>query len=118
MRVLLGELFDKLVDMSFEHQEFSLFIINESVQSGERFDHLFAKLIKPFHEQTYPFIVKGIELGVLADQHPEELIVLLLSSVAYQQATPHVMVNFANLIKDRTKWKQVIRHSLKANFIK
>jgi TetR/AcrR family transcriptional regulator len=118
MRVLLGELFDKLVDMSFEHQEFSLFIINESVQSGERFDHLFAKLIKPFHEQIYPFIVKGIELGVLADQHPEELIVMLLSSVAYQQATPHVMVNFTNLIKDRTKWNQVIRHSLKANFIK
>ncbi|WP_129728323.1 TetR/AcrR family transcriptional regulator [Ectobacillus funiculus] len=118
MRVLLVELFDKLVDMSFQHREFSLFIINETVQQGERFDHLFARLIKPFHEQNYPFIVKGIELGVLADQHPEELIVMLLSSVAYQQATPHVMRNFTDITKDEEKWKQVIKHSLKVNFIK
>ncbi|MGR6341489.1 TetR/AcrR family transcriptional regulator [Priestia megaterium] len=118
MRVLLVELFDKLVDMSFQYREFSLFIINETVQQGERFDHLFARLIKPFYEQNYPFIVKGIELGVLADQHPDELIVMLLSSVAYQQATPHVLENFTTVTKDRERWKQVIKHSLKVNFLK
>ncbi|WP_217269711.1 hypothetical protein [Neobacillus endophyticus] len=62
--------------------------------------------------------LKGIELGVLADQYPEELIVMLLSSVAYQQATPHVMRNFTDITKDEEKWKQVIKHSLKVNFIK
>lgn len=118
MRALLVELLDKLVDMSFQHREFSLFIINETVQQGERFDHLFDKLIKPFHDQIYPFIVKGIELDVLADQHPEELIVMLLSSVAYQQATPHVLGNFTTVTKDRERWKQVIKHSLKVNFLK
>ncbi len=118
MRALLVELFDKMVDMSFEHREFSLFIINETVQQGERFDHLFDKLIKPFHDQSYPFIVKGMELGILEDQHPEELIVMLLSSVSYQQAVPHLIGQFTNVIKDEEKWKQEIKHSLKVNFIK
>ncbi|MCA1053980.1 TetR family transcriptional regulator [Rossellomorea aquimaris] len=118
MREMLRELFDKLVDMTFEHREFSLFIMNESVQKGERFDYLFELLIRPFHEQSYPFIIKGIELGVLAEQDPEELIVMLLSSVAHQQAAPHIMENFTNVTKEEGKWKEVIKHSLKVNFIK
>ncbi|SFM26160.1 transcriptional regulator, TetR family [Gracilibacillus orientalis] len=118
MRALLVELFDRMVDMSFQHREFSLFIINETVQQGERFDHLFDKLIKPYHDQSYPFIVKGIELGILEDQHPEELIIMLLSSVSYQQAVPHLLGKFTNVTDDEEKWKQAIKHSLKVNFIK
>jgi TetR/AcrR family transcriptional regulator len=118
MRHLLGELFDKLVEMTFEHREFSLFVMNESIQKGERFDHLFELLIKPFHEQSYPFIVKGIEMGVLADQDPEELIVMLLSSVSYQQAAPHILSPFSSVTKDVAQWKEMIKHSLRANFIK
>ncbi|WP_171016673.1 TetR/AcrR family transcriptional regulator [Pseudalkalibacillus caeni] len=118
MKRLLENLFDRLVDMSFEHREFSLFIINETVQQGERFDHLFTELIQPFHDQTYPFIIKGIEMGVLADQHPEELIVMLMSSVAYQQATPHVIGKFTSVIKDEARWKEITKESLKVNFIK
>jgi TetR/AcrR family transcriptional regulator len=118
MRDMLGELFDRMVDMTFEHPEFSLFVMNESIQKGERFDHLFEKLIKPFHEQSYPFILKGIEMGVLADQDPEELIVMLLSSVSYQQAAPHIIGNFTSIIKDEAQWRKMIKHSLRANFIK
>lgn len=118
MRDMLGALFDRMVDMTFEHPEFSLFVMNESIQKGERFDHLFEKLIKPFHEQSYPFILKGIEMGVLADQDPEELIVMLLSSVSYQQAAPHIIGNFTSIIKDETQWREMIQHSLRANFIK
>lgn len=118
MRQMLGELFDRMVDMTFEHPEFSLFVMNESIQKGERFDHLFERLITPFHEQSYPFIIKGIELGVLADQDPEELIVMLLSSVSYQQAAPHILANFTPVTNDEAQWKEVIKHSLRANFIK
>ncbi|MEL3971690.1 TetR/AcrR family transcriptional regulator [Rossellomorea oryzaecorticis] len=118
MRKLLGELFDRMVDMTFEHREFSLFVMNESIQKGERFDHLFEQLIRPFHEQSYPFILKGIEMGVLADQDPEELIVMLLSSVSYQQAAPHIIGNFTSITQDAKQWKEVIKHSLRANFIK
>ncbi|WP_168413102.1 TetR/AcrR family transcriptional regulator [Bacillus salacetis] len=118
MKRLLENLFDRLVDMSFEHREFSLFIMNETVQQGERFDHLFNELIQPFHDQTYPFIAKGIEMGVLADQHPEELIVMLMSSVAYQQAAPHVLAKFTAVIQDEKQWRETVKRSLKVNFIK
>ncbi len=118
VRALLESTIEHLVRTHLKYPELGMLISNEAVQGSDRFEYLFAKIIKPYHDLALPLIEKGMALAIIPKQDSGMYYFMLVHAIAMPTAMKLLLGKFTAAAKDDKKLEKEIINSVKLNFLK
>lgn len=106
---------EHMIDLSCDTPEISMFVVREAIQSDDRSEFVYQRLVKPVHDLVLPLVEAARKSGAIDNIDPDFFFFTFSGSIGMTVASRNFVTRFSEAAKDDALFRAELKRTLTAN---